>query len=73
VNDYNNFTRQRELKEELTVLGFRVAPMVVMAFDEFLQARIGAQVKNKVAEDLGVRKWWKPTKEVEKYIKTYLE
>jgi phytoene dehydrogenase-like protein len=28
---------------------------------------------NKVAEDLGIRKWWKPTKEMEKYIKTYLE
>jgi phytoene dehydrogenase-like protein len=28
---------------------------------------------NKVAEDLGVKKWWKPTKEMEKYIKTYLE
>jgi len=28
---------------------------------------------NKVAEDLGVKKWWKPTKEMEKYVKTYLE
>jgi len=28
---------------------------------------------NKVAEDLGVTKWWKPTKAMEKYIKTYLE
>jgi phytoene dehydrogenase-like protein len=28
---------------------------------------------NKVAEDLGVRKWWKPTSEMERYIKTYLE
>jgi len=28
---------------------------------------------NKVAEDLGVRKWWKPTAEMEKYTKTYLE
>ena len=28
---------------------------------------------NKVAEDLGVKKWWKPTKEMERYIKTYLE
>ncbi|MCJ7523057.1 MAG: NAD(P)/FAD-dependent oxidoreductase [Dehalococcoidia bacterium] len=28
---------------------------------------------NKVAEDLGVTKWWKPTPEMEKYIKTYLE
>jgi len=28
---------------------------------------------NKVAEDLGVQKWWKPTKEMERYIRTYLE
>ena len=28
---------------------------------------------NKVAEDLGVTKWWKPTPEMEKCIKTYLE
>jgi phytoene dehydrogenase-like protein len=28
---------------------------------------------NKVAEDLDVKKWWKPTKEMERYIKTYLE
>jgi phytoene dehydrogenase-like protein len=28
---------------------------------------------NKVAEDLCVTKWWKPTPEMEKYIKTYLE
>jgi phytoene dehydrogenase-like protein len=28
---------------------------------------------NKVAEDLGIRKWWKPTKEMERYIKTYLQ
>ena len=28
---------------------------------------------NKVAEDLGVTKWWKPTPAMEKYIKTYLE
>jgi phytoene dehydrogenase-like protein len=28
---------------------------------------------NKVAEDMGVKKWWKPTKEMERYIKTYLE
>jgi len=28
---------------------------------------------NKVAEDLGVQKWWKPTAEMERYIKTYLE
>jgi hypothetical protein len=26
-----------------------------------------------VAEDLGVKKWWKPTAEIEKYVKTYLE
>jgi phytoene dehydrogenase-like protein len=28
---------------------------------------------NKVAEDLGVRKWWTPTPEMERYIETYLE
>jgi len=28
---------------------------------------------NKVAEDLGVKKWWKPTPEMERYVKTYLE
>jgi phytoene dehydrogenase-like protein len=28
---------------------------------------------NRVAEDLGVKKWWKPTREMEKYVKTYLE
>jgi phytoene dehydrogenase-like protein len=28
---------------------------------------------NKVAEDLDVKKWWKPTHEMERYIKTYLE
>jgi phytoene dehydrogenase-like protein len=28
---------------------------------------------NKVAEDLGVKKWWKPTPEMEKYTRTYLE
>jgi phytoene dehydrogenase-like protein len=27
---------------------------------------------NKVAEDLGVRKWWTPTPEMERYIETYL-
>jgi phytoene dehydrogenase-like protein len=28
---------------------------------------------NKVAEDLGVAKWWKPTRAMERYIKTYME
>ncbi len=28
---------------------------------------------NKVAEDLRVKKWWKPTPEMERYTKTYLE
>jgi phytoene dehydrogenase-like protein len=28
---------------------------------------------NKVAEDLGVKKWWKPTAEMEKYVATHLE
>ena len=33
----------------------------------------GYLAANKVAEDLGITKWWKPTPEMEKYIKTYLE
>ena len=33
----------------------------------------GYVAANKVAEDLGVKKWWKPTPEMEKYIKTYME
>ena len=28
---------------------------------------------NRVAEDLGVAKWWKPTRAMERYIKTYLD
>jgi len=28
---------------------------------------------NKVADELGVERWWKPTPEMERYIKTYLE
>ncbi|MFQ5665423.1 MAG: phytoene desaturase family protein [Candidatus Binatia bacterium] len=28
---------------------------------------------NKVAEDMGVKKWWRPTPEMERYSKTYLE
>lgn len=28
---------------------------------------------NKVAEDLGIKKWWKPTPAMERYVKTYLE
>ena len=33
----------------------------------------GYLAANKVAEDLGVEKWWKPTREMEKYVRTYLE
>jgi len=33
----------------------------------------GYLAANKMAEDLGVTKWWKPTKEMERYIKTYVE
>lgn len=33
----------------------------------------GYLAANRVAEDLGVTKWWKPTPEMERYIKTYLE
>jgi len=29
--------------------------------------------REQVAEDLGIRKWWSPTREMERYIKTYLE
>ncbi|MBM3132792.1 MAG: hypothetical protein FJZ95_07160 [Chloroflexi bacterium] len=32
----------------------------------------GYLVANKVAEDLGAKKWWKPTEEMAKYVKTYL-
>ncbi|MCP5068025.1 MAG: NAD(P)/FAD-dependent oxidoreductase [bacterium] len=28
---------------------------------------------NKVADDLGVKRWWKPTPEMERYIKDYLD
>jgi phytoene dehydrogenase-like protein len=28
---------------------------------------------NKVAEDMGLKKWWKPTRLMEKYLKTYGE
>ena len=27
---------------------------------------------NKVAEDMGIKKWWTPTAEMEKYVKTYM-
>ncbi len=33
----------------------------------------GYLAANKVIEDLGGNKWWGPTKEMEKYVKTYLE
>jgi phytoene dehydrogenase-like protein len=33
----------------------------------------GYLAANKVAEDLGVTKWWKPTPAMDKYIKTYME
>ncbi len=28
---------------------------------------------NRVAEDMGITKWWKPTKEMEQYINTYVQ
>jgi phytoene dehydrogenase-like protein len=28
---------------------------------------------NKVAEDMGIKKWWKPTKEMQKYLDTYMK
>ncbi len=33
----------------------------------------GYLAANKVADDLGVERWWKPTPEMEKYIKTYID
>jgi phytoene dehydrogenase-like protein len=33
----------------------------------------GYLAANKVADDLGVTRWWKPTPEMEKYIRTYLD
>jgi phytoene dehydrogenase-like protein len=33
----------------------------------------GYLAANRVAEDLGITKWWKPTKEMEQYTNTYLE
>ena len=33
----------------------------------------GYLAANKVVEDLGVQKWWKPTPEVERFLKTYME
>ncbi len=32
----------------------------------------GYLAANKVSEDLGVKKWWEPTPEMERYVKTYL-
>jgi phytoene dehydrogenase-like protein len=33
----------------------------------------GYLAANKVTEDLDVKRWWKPTREMERYIKTYLD
>jgi len=33
----------------------------------------GYLAANKVAEDLGAAKWWKPTPEMERYVKTYFD
>jgi phytoene dehydrogenase-like protein len=33
----------------------------------------GYLAANKVAEDMGAKKWWKPTKEMERFTKTYLK
>ena len=33
----------------------------------------GYLAANKVAEDMGATKWWKPTKEMEAFVKTYLQ
>ena len=33
----------------------------------------GYLAANRVAEDMGVKKWWKPTPEMERFTKTYME
>jgi phytoene dehydrogenase-like protein len=33
----------------------------------------GYLAANRVAEEMGVKKWWKPTPEMEKYVRKYLE
>ncbi|MBW2399681.1 MAG: hypothetical protein JRG80_10445, partial [Deltaproteobacteria bacterium] len=33
----------------------------------------GYLAANKVADDMGVARWWKPTPEMEKYRRTYLD
>jgi len=33
----------------------------------------GYLAANRVAEDMGVKKWWKPTREMERFTKTYME
>ncbi|MCZ7527785.1 MAG: NAD(P)/FAD-dependent oxidoreductase [Acidimicrobiia bacterium] len=33
----------------------------------------GYLAANKVADDMGVERWWKPTPEMERYVKTYLD
>ena len=35
--------------------------------------RPGYLAANKVAEDMGVKKWWRPTPEIENCVKTHLE
>jgi hypothetical protein len=37
-----------------------------------IRLRSGYLGANKVAEDLGIQKWWRPTEEMDRYIKTYL-
>ena len=33
----------------------------------------GYLAANKVAENMGAKKWWQPTPEMEKYVATYLQ
>ena len=33
----------------------------------------GYLAANRVAEDLGAKKWWKPTKEMEKFTQAYMK
>jgi len=33
----------------------------------------GYLAANRISEDLGVKKWWKPTPEIERYTHVYLD
>ena len=48
-------------------------PAAAAARADVVILAVPGMVTEAVAEDLGVRKWWQPTPEMERYIKTYLE